>query len=352
MNELAKTESGQALLNPFQQSSTGMQQHVNAGTVAIEEQRAIAEVKGKLSVAKMFPRNQAQAFQDVMDSCRRPSLAKAAIYSYPRGGQTVSGPSIRLAEELARCWGNIDYGIRELSRNDGMSEMEAYCWDMQTNTISSQKFTVKHLRDKQGGAKELTDERDIYEITANMGGRRMRARILAILPPDLVDAALQQCKATLAGNSEKPVADRVRDMIGAFNKMGINAATLEKYVGHPLTEMLPDEFADLTGIYNSLRDGQSKASDWFGGDKPALAQPEAPANDNAGTKAAAAKTTKPKAAAPAAEAPAAESEPQATQEAKQEAQTEAQAPALTKPADQPAQTEAKAATGDDLGDVF
>jgi hypothetical protein len=250
-------------VNPFQRP--GLSEHVNAGTVEIESSRAIAEAQGKLVIAKRFPRNEALAYSKIIDSCKRKGLAEEATYSFPRSGQTISGPSIRLAEELARAWGNIDYGIRELSRKDGASEMEAYAWDLETNTSSSQKFTVKHWRDTQKGGYAITDERDIYELTANQGARRLRARILAILPPDIVEAALAECKQTLAGGNGEPIADRIRKMIRAFEKYGVTAAMIEARQGHALDTMLPDEIADLQGIFNSLKNGMSKASDWFGG---------------------------------------------------------------------------------------
>jgi hypothetical protein len=252
--------------NPF--ARTALAEHVNAGTIEIEASRAIAEAQGKLVIAKRFPRDEARAYSKIIDSCKRAGLANEATYSFPRGGQTVSGPSIRLAEELARAWGNIDYGIRELSRKDGSSEMEAYAWDLETNTSSSQKFSVRHIRDTRGGGHALTDERDIYELTANQGARRLRARILAILPPDIVEAALTECRKTLAGNNEEPVADRVRKMIGAFAKMGISSAMIEARLGHSLDAVLPDEIADLQGIYNSLKNGVTKSADWFSGAKP------------------------------------------------------------------------------------
>lgn len=87
----------------------------------------------KLVIAKRFPRNEVTAHVRVLEACRRPGLAQKAFYSYPRGGQTVKGPSIRFAEELARCWGNVDYGIKELSQDDGKSEMQVYAWDLKTN---------------------------------------------------------------------------------------------------------------------------------------------------------------------------------------------------------------------------
>lgn len=259
---LPTTTTGPANPNPF--ANRQLASHVSAGAVAIEQERAIAEAQGKLVIAKRFPRDQAAAFQALMESCSRPGLAEEAIYSFPRGGQKVTGPSIRLAEELARCWGNIDYGLRELSRRDGESEMEAYAWDLQTNTMSSQKFTVKHIRDKREGNQVLTDERDIYEIGANMGARRLRARILAIIPGDLADAAVAKCRETLAGGSEVPLADRIRSVVAEFGKLGVKAALIEKRVGKKLDDLLPDDLVELRGIYKSLRDGMSKPSDWFG----------------------------------------------------------------------------------------
>lgn len=269
MSEVITTTQEHA--NPF--APRGLAGHISAGAVAIEQERAIAEAQGKLVIAKKFPRNQADAYQRVMEACSRPGLAEEAMYSFPRAGQTVTGPSIRLAEELARCWGNIDYGLRELSRRSGESEMEAYAWDLETNTMTSQKFTVKHIRDTRGGRVDLTDERDIYEIGANMGARRLRARLLAILPPDLVDAAVQRCRETLAGRADRPMTDRVRDLVNAFATLGIRAELIEKRVGKKLDDILPDELVDLRTIYKSIKDGVAKPSEYFGQQQQA-AEPE------------------------------------------------------------------------------
>lgn len=347
--------TGPALVNPFERSDA-MPAHVNAGTVMIEEQRAIAEVKGKLSVAKMFPRNEALAYQKVINACSRKAFAETATYAFPRGGKTVSGPSIRLAEVMAAAWGNIDYGMRELSRKDGVSEMEAYAWDLETNAISAQRFTVNHIRDKSEGGAKVSSERDIYELTANQASRRMRERIFAVIPADLIEAALRQCAQTIAGNSNEPIADRVRKMIGAFNKFGVTAQMLEKRLGRKLDAMLPDDIAEYTGIYNSIKDGLSSAGDWFGGEAPALSAPAAQeqpatANDNDAAKKPASRGRKAKAEEPKPEDKPAETQPQEpAQEAAQQApadtkpEAQAEAPALTQPP--------QAAPAGNVGDVF
>lgn len=243
--------------------------NINQGTVAIEASRAIAEAQGKLVIAKRFPRDEVQAYNRVAQACQRKGIAEKAFYSYNRGGGTVSGPTIRFAEELARCWGNIDYGIKELSQDEGKSEMQAYAWDLETNAQSVQNFTNPHIREVGGKAKILTSQRDIYEINANMGARRLRSRILAILPTDLVDMAIAECKKTLAGNNDEPLIDRVKKMIVAFGKIGVTQEQIEKRLGRKVDTMTVDDFTDYIGIYNAIKQGESKISEWFEAEKVA-----------------------------------------------------------------------------------
>ena len=243
--------------------------NINQGTVAIEASRAIAEAQGKLVIAKRFPRDEVQAYNRVAQACQRKGIAEKAFYSYNRGGGTVSGPTIRFAEELARCWGNIDYGIKELSQDEGKSEMQAYAWDLETNAQSVQNFTNPHIREVGGKAKILTSQRDIYEINANMGARRLRSRILAILPTDLVDMAINECKKTLAGNNDEPLIDRVKKMIVAFGKIGVTQEQIEKRLCRKVDTMTIDDFTDYIGIYNAIKQGESKIAEWFEAEKVA-----------------------------------------------------------------------------------
>lgn len=236
---------------------------INQGTVAIEASRAVAEAQGKLLIAKKFPRNETEAFAKAIQSCQRPGLASKAFYSYPRGKETVTGVTIRFAEELARCYGNLDYGIKELSNSNGQSEMQAYCWDLETNTMSLQNFTNKHIRESKYGNTELKSQRDIYELNANMGARRLRSRILAILPPDLVEECIQECRRTLAGDNSTPIIDRINKMVVAFQKIGVSKEQLEKRLNHTVESVTEEELVELTGIYNGIRTKETKVSEWF-----------------------------------------------------------------------------------------
>jgi hypothetical protein len=266
--EIVKQDTVQVAPPNFPQGVANFE-NINQGTVAVESSRAIAEAQGKLVIAKRFPRNEIDAFAKVMTACQRKSLAEKAFYSYPRGGETVQGPTIRFAEELARCWGNLDYGIKELSQGNGNSEMQAYCWDLETNTMSVQNFTNPHRKEVGKTIKELTSLRDIYENNANMAARRLRARILAVLPSDLVDEAIKECRKTLTGNNETPLIDRVKSMTVAFGKIGVTQEMIEGRLKRKIETMNAEDFADYIGIYNSLKENNSKISDWFEYEKEA-----------------------------------------------------------------------------------
>ena len=261
MNEII--ENSATVTPEVPQGNTMPLDNINQGTVAIEASRAVAEAQGKLVIAKRFPRDEYQAFSDMKKACQRMGLAQKAFYSYPRGGETISGPTIRLAEELARCWRNIEYGIKELSQDNGKSEMQAFAWDLETNTMSVQNFTNPHAKEVKGKIKTLTSLRDIYENNANMAGRRLRARILAVLPADFVEEAINECKKTLSGKNDVPISDRVKNMVVAFDKIGVTQDMIEKRLGHKLDAMSADDLTDYIGIYNSLKEKNTKISDWF-----------------------------------------------------------------------------------------
>lgn len=228
--------------------------------------RQAQEVQAAMVIAKKFPRDEYESMEKIKRTCQRATLAEQAIYSYPRGGQNVSGPSVRLAEALAQNWGNIDYGIIELEQKDGKSEMMAYAWDLETNTRVTKIFAVEHKRDTKKGSYQLTDSRDIYEATANFGARRMRACILGVIPGDVVDMAVDECKETIAkGIGKEPINERVTKLLNAFKKdFKVSKEQIEKYCDNRnCAEFGEEEFINLKGVYKALKDGQAKAEDYF-----------------------------------------------------------------------------------------
>ena len=251
-----------------------------------DQQRAIAEVQAAMMIARMNPRDQIAAMDRILNACTRPTLANAAVYSYSRGGSDISGPSIRLAEAMAQNWGNVQFGIRELEQRNGESTVQAFAWDVETNTRREMTFQVAHVRHTRQGSKRLEDPRDIYEMVANQGARRLRACILGIIPGDVTEAAVAQCETTMHTTADTS-AEAMGKMVEAFSKFGVSKEQIEKRIQRRIDAIQPAQVVSLKKVYASLRDGMSSAGDWF---EQLGGEPENGASDGAQSAAEKAKT--------------------------------------------------------------
>lgn len=261
--------------NPFGNALQKQQSALAAG----EESKAVAEIQSMLVIAKKFPRDPIKAADAILRECSRKTLAEVALYSYARGGSDISGPSIRLAEAIARGWGNVEFGFREVLRgvgSDGVtySEVVAYAWDLESNTRRPVSFRVRHWRDTKKGGYPIKDERDIYELTANQAQRRVRSCILGVIPGDVVDAAKDQCAQTLKANADTS-PEGIKKMLEKFAEIGVSKEMIEGRIQRRIKSILPAQVINLRNVYNSISDGMSTPADWFEeGETPAKAAPK------------------------------------------------------------------------------
>lgn len=231
--------------------------------VAVAASRAATEVQAQVVMARKFPRVPVEAMNRILAECEIKELAEVAMYSYPRGDKQVEGPSIRLAEVLARNWGNMVSGTIEVERGQSESSLLAYAWDLETNRMARKEFKVGHFRDtKKGGKQAVTEERDIYEVGANAGARRERACILAIIPGYVVNAAVEQCKKTLRTNIGDP-KEAAQRMLDKFAEYGVNKVQIEKRLRHRLESVSAAEIVALGQVYTAIADGYAGVADYF-----------------------------------------------------------------------------------------
>lgn len=229
-----------------------------------EESRAIQMIQAKIITAKKFPRDIVRAKARILEECKSMALAEKAQYKFPKGdGKMVTGATIRLTEVVARNYGNLDFGVRELERRPGSSVAQAYCWDLENNVTSDKVFEVPHSMKAKGRIKTLTDPRDIYELVANNGARRLRACIIAVVPNTIMEDAEAACRQTLVRGGGEPIEKRLASMVLAFKALGVSAEMIEERMGHKLEQTTAEEIVDLIAIHNSIRDKLAKRGDFF-----------------------------------------------------------------------------------------
>ncbi len=245
---------------------------LNSHQLTTDNIRAVEEIRTAMIVAQKFPRKELIAEDKILEACKRLPFAKTAFYSYPRGGVTVTGPTIHLARMLGRYWGNLHYGVSELEQYDDYTQAEAYCWDLESNVRIFQKFNVKHERsvnnknDKNAPKiiKKLDDSRDIYELIANMGARRLRNCILHAIPAHITERAKDACRKTLEYGDGVPMVDRISLMLKVFkDNYQVSSEMIEKFLQHKVEAISAVELITLQGICNAFRDGQKRREDFF-----------------------------------------------------------------------------------------
>jgi predicted component of type VI protein secretion system len=266
--------------------------------VQVAAAREMAEVRMHLVMARELPRDEIRAYDKIIRACQRPTLAETALYQYSRGGTEITGPSIRLAEVLAAHWGNIKYGWREVERappskdpvtgriRPGRSTVSTYCTDLETNVTDERSFQVIHERSTRSSRYALEDDRDIYEAVANQAARRVRACILAIIPGDIAEAAVEQCEVTMVSKGDVS-PEAVAKLVEAFGKFGVTREQIEQRLQRRIDAIHPAQVAHLRKVWKSLDDGMSVPSDWFQAKPPepgAAPPPEPQVKGNEGLK--------------------------------------------------------------------
>ena len=254
-------------------------------TTAVEQARAVAEVQAAVIVAQQVPRDMDRAWAEMRQTCGRLATANRAFYSVPNRGQ---GPSVHLARELARIWGNVQYGVVELRRDDaaGESEIEAFAWDVQTNTRSKRGFVAPHQRMKGKERQKLTDLGDVYLNNQNVGARAVRECIFTVLPSDFVAEAEDLCRATIERGDGAPLDQRVQRMIDAFAGIKVTVKQLEERIGRKRGQWTAADVAQTGVVFQSIQRGDTTRDDEFPPERASVAEVKAragqpPADDTA-----------------------------------------------------------------------
>lgn len=249
---------------PAQTNAAPTPDRVGQGT-AVEQSRAVAEVQAAIYVARQFPREIGRARNSMQSACASMALAGKAFYRFPRAGGAVEGSTIHLAKTLAQTWGNIQYGVTELRRDDDyrQSEMQAWAWDVEANTRHVLTFIVPHAKFANKKVVQLEDLRDIYENNANNGARRLREAIFAVVPDWFIEEAEELCRETLNKGDGKPLEQRVAGAIGVFQGLGVSEERLEQKLGRKKGQWTGADIAQLLITHKSIQRREIAVDDEF-----------------------------------------------------------------------------------------
>ncbi len=243
-------------MNDFaqEQKSLTVRQPAPAGMDAMMR----AEIDMQISTAHAYPRSLTKVARNVTELVTMSKeTAGSCIYSLPRGGKAIVGPSIRLAEILFSQWGNCTGGSRtvEVNRVEGYIEAEGIFHDLETNS-KTVKRVRRSIKNRNGGT--YTD--DMIIVTANAAGSiAFRNATLAGVPRSIWGEAYAMAEHTIKGDV-KTLPERRDAGMKAMAAFGLSSEDVCKILGvEGLRDIGIDELVVIGGYHNALKDGEVEA---------------------------------------------------------------------------------------------
>jgi hypothetical protein len=214
-----------------------------------------AEVDMQVRTAKAYPRQLAR----VLDNARSMAtideeMAEQCIYTYSRGGKDISGPSVRLAEIIATCWGNLRCETTTGEAQARHIDATATVWDMEANVLF-RTTTRRSIVSSSGG--RYTD--DMIAVTSNAAASiALRNAIFRVVPQVYVKAVYRDARALVVGDMQS-LAERRQRALETFARMGIaEDRVLHRLKIDDALSITLDHLETLTGLKTSLKDGADK----------------------------------------------------------------------------------------------
>jgi hypothetical protein len=218
-----------------------------------------SEVAMQLDSAHRYPRSVTKFMREAVSLATfSVEVAESCMYSVPRGGKMITGPSVRLAEMCATSWGNLHVGARVIDATATEVVAQAVAWDLQSNV----RVTVEAQRSIVGKRGRFDD--DMIRVTGMAAiSIALRNAIFRAIPRAYVDAIYSKARECAVGDL-KTLGVRRDDAFARFAKLGV---TPERMFAR-LEIKGPDDFTlehleQLIGMYTAIKGGELKLDEAF-----------------------------------------------------------------------------------------
>lgn len=244
----------------------------NAKELAVVEIGALAviskaEMDQQIATAHQYKRSIRRFLDESRDLVTlSEEVAEECIYSLPRGGKVIEGPSARFAEVIFSSWGNCRAGARIIDEGAEFVTAQGFFHDLEKNCAMT--YEVKRrITDKYGKRFNA----DMIAVTANAAcSIAMRNAILRGIPKAIWSTLYNEARRVVAGD-EKTLTARRDAAMSALQKMG---ATKDQVLGllsvSGVEDIGQDELVTLRGVVSAVRDGATTIDKAFA--KPAVSK--------------------------------------------------------------------------------
>ncbi len=250
-----------------------------AAVAAAESAKALIQSGYIMALKK--PRNKDVARVNILNACRRTEFAKKVEWKKPVGGETISGPTIRLAELALSEWGNNRTITQVLYEDDYVMRLNVSVVDLETNVTFGKDIPIRKTVERhKKGDREVVNERkntknetvfivrctdeELMNKIGSAASRVIRTEGLRLIPSDIIDEAMNIARQVRATDDKLDPEKEKKKIIDSFFSVGVSPQDIEKYLQHPISQLVPAELENLRFIYRALKEGELKKwSDLF-----------------------------------------------------------------------------------------
>jgi hypothetical protein len=205
----------------------------------------------KVSTAKRYPRSVKVFKQQTMElATLDEETAALCFYALPRGSKIIEGPSIRFAEIVAACYGNIQYGSRIVACDDKFVTAQGMAYDYEKNIACSIE-TKRKITDKNG----VRFKDDMIQTTGQAAcAIAMREAIFKIIPRAYWVDVLEKAKRVSIGDG-KTIQKQRDDCFAYWRKCGAKDSDVLTFLDRKgIDDVTTDDLVLLRGCANAMKE--------------------------------------------------------------------------------------------------
>lgn len=215
-----------------------------------------SEIDQQVATAHKYPRS-IKSFRDEATQLvtLNEQVAGECIYSLPRAGKTIEGPSARFAEVLISSWGNCRAGARVISEDGEFVTAQGVFHDLEKNSAIT--YEVKRrIVDKNG----RRFKPDMIAVTANAAcSIALRNAALKGVPKAFWSDMYDKAREVVMGDVET-LGNRRANMLSFMQRYAVTPEMIFQMLEiKSVEEITLDHMVTLRGVANSLKDGTTTA---------------------------------------------------------------------------------------------
>ena len=219
-----------------------------------------AEIDVQISTAKAFPRSLTLFIQKATSMATlTEDIAASCSYALPRGGKSLEGPSVRLAEIICATYGNIRSGARVIANDGKTITAQGICHDLETNNCVTVEVQ-RSILDKSG----RPFKQDMQVVTGNAAcAIAFRNAVFKVVPAALAQEVYDRAREVARGTAETLVTRRDK-AVKYFRELGVKDAEICNVLGIVKIEDINlDHLQTLSGMRAAIKNGESTVKEIF-----------------------------------------------------------------------------------------